>query len=210
MKYGVKHQESYSRGELLLRTMFGGLYIALPHALVLIFLLLWSSLLNFVSFWAILITGQYPESMFNYQLNLQRWALRVNARLQNLSDGYPAFGLSSTDSNIIIEIERPEKSNRGTVLLRAMFGFLYVLIPHAFCLIFLLIGASFVRLIAFWAVLITGKYPKGMHDYMVGLLRWQYRISIYMGYMTDVYPPFSLKGNEADFNGSSSSDLLDN
>jgi hypothetical protein len=210
MKYGVRHQESYSRGELLLRTMFGGLYIALPHALVLIFLLLWSSLLNFVSFWAILITGKYPESMFNYQLNLQRWALRVNVRLQNLSDGYPAFGLSSTDSNIIIEIERPEKSNRGTVLLRAMFGFLYVLIPHAFCLIFLLIGASFVRLIAFWAVLITGKYPKGMHDYMVGLLRWQFRISIYMGYMTDVYPPFSLKGNEADFNGSSSSDLLDN
>ena len=210
MKYGVRHQESYSRGELLLRTMFGGLYIALPHALVLIFLLLWSSLLNFVSFWAILITGKYPESMFNYQLNLQRWALRVNVRLQNLSDGYPAFGLSSTDSNIIIEIERPEKSNRGTVLLRAMFGFLYVLIPHAFCLIFLLIGASFVRLIAFWAVLITGKYPKGMHDYMVGLLRWQYRISIYMGYMTDVYPPFSLKGNEADFNNSSSSDLLDN
>lgn len=210
MKYGVRHQESYSRGELLLRTMFGGLYIALPHALVLIFLLLWSSLLNFVSFWAILITGKYPESMFNYQLNLQRWALRVNVRLQNLSDGYPAFGLSSTDSNIIIEIERPEKSNRGTVLLRAMFGFLYVLIPHAFCLIFLLIGASFVSLIAFWAVLITGKYPKGMHDYMVGLLRWQYRISIYMGYMTDVYPPFSLKGNEADFNGSSSSDLLDN
>ncbi len=210
MKYGVRHQESYSRGELLLRTMFGGLYIALPHALVLIFLLLWSSLLNFVSFWAILITGKYPESMFNYQLNLQRWALRVNVRLQNLSDGYPAFGLSSTDSNIIIEIERPVKSNRGTVLLRAMFGFLYVLIPHAFCLIFLLIGASFVRLIAFWAVLITGKYPKGMHDYMVGLLRWQYRISIYMGYMTDVYPPFSLKGNEADFNNSSSSDLLDN
>ncbi len=210
MKYGVRHQESYSRGELLLRTMFGGLYIALPHALVLIFLLLWSSLLNFVSFWAILITGKYPESMFNYQLNLQRWALRVNVRLQNLSDGYPAFGLSSNDSNIIIEIERPVKSNRGTVLLRAMFGFLYVLIPHAFCLIFLLIGASFVRLIAFWAVLITGKYPKGMHDYMVGLLRWQYRISIYMGYMTDVYPPFSLKGNEADFNNSSSSDLLDN
>jgi hypothetical protein len=210
MKYGVRHQESYSRGELLLRTMFGGLYIALPHAIVLIFLLLWSSLLNFVSFWAILITGKYPESMFNYQLNLQRWALRVNVRLQNLSDGYPAFGLSSTDSNIMIEIERPEKSNRGTVLLRAMFGFLYVMIPHAFCLIFLLIGASFVRLIAFWAVLITGKYPKGMHDYMVGLLRWQYRISIYMGYMTDVYPPFSLKGDEADFGSAKSSDLLDN
>jgi len=210
MKYGVRHQESYSRGELLLRTFFGGLYIALPHAFLLLFLMLWSSILNLITFFVVLITGKFPESMFNYQLNLQRWGLRVSARLQNLSDGYPAFGLSATDSNIVIELERPEKSNRGTVLLRAIFGFLYVMLPHVFCLIFLSIGASFVRLIAFWAVLITGKFPKGMHDYMVGVMRWQYRISIYMGYMTDVYPPFSLKGDEADFNGSTSSDLLDN
>ena len=210
MKYGVRHQESYSRGELLLRAMFGVFYIALPHALVLIFLMLWSNLLNMITFWAILITGKYPESFFNYQLNLQRWGLRLNARMQNLSDGYPAFGLQNEDANIVIEMERPEKSNRGTVLLRAMFGVLYVMIPHAFCLIFLLLGASFVRLIAFWAVLITGKYPVGMHNYMVGVLRWQFRVGAYMGYLTDVYPPFSLSGNEADFSGSNSSDLLDN
>ena len=136
MNFGIRYQETYSRGELLLRAFIGFLYIALPHALILIFLLMWSSLLNFVTFWAILITGRFPESMFNYQLNLQRWSLRVNARLQNLSDGYPAFGLSASDANILIEIERPEKSNRGTVLLRVMFGFLYVLIPHVFCLFF--------------------------------------------------------------------------
>ena len=210
MKYGVRHQESYSRGELLLRTFFGGLYIALPHALILIFLLLWSSILNLVTFFAVLITGKFPESMFNYQLNLQRWGLRVSARLQNLSDGYPAFGLSGKDENTMIELERPEKVNRLTVLLRIMFGGLYVVLPHAICLIFITIGAMFVRLISFWVVLITGKFPKGMHDYMVGLMRWQYRISIYMAYMTDVYPPFSMKGNEADFSGSTSSDLLDN
>lgn len=210
MKYGVRHQESYSRGELLLRTLFGGFYIALPHAFLLIFLMLWSSILNMITFWAILITGKFPESMFNYQLNLQRWALRVNARISNLSDGYPAFGLQNEDTNIMIEIERPENSNRGTVLLRAIFGGLYVILPHFLCLIFLSLGAMFVRLIAFWAVLITGKYPKGMHDYMVGVMRWQYRVGAYMGYLTDVYPPFSLSGDEADFSGSNSSDLLDN
>lgn len=210
MKYGVRHQESYSRGELLLRTLFGGFYIALPHAFLLIFLMLWSSILNLITFWAILITGKFPQGMFDYQLNLQRWGLRVSARLQNLSDGYPAFGLSATDNNTMIELERPEKSNRLTVLLRLMFGGLYVMLPHVICLIFISIGAMFVRLIAFWAVLITGKYPLGMHNYMVGVMRWQYRISIYMAYMTDVYPPFSLSGNEADFSGSNSSDLLDN
>jgi hypothetical protein len=71
MKYGVRHQDTYSRGELLLRTFFGGLYIALPHGLILLFLMLWSSILNLITFWAVLITGKFPESMFNYQLNLQ-------------------------------------------------------------------------------------------------------------------------------------------
>jgi hypothetical protein len=211
MNYGIKHQESYSRGELLLRSMFGVFYIALPHFFLLIFLMIGSGLLNFITFWAILITGKFPQGMFNFQLNLHRWQLRVNARLQNLSDGYPAFGLSSEDEKICIEMERPENSNRLTVLLRAMFGMLYVMIPHMICLIFLLIGASFVRMIAFWVVLITGKYPKGMHNYIVGVMRWQFRVNAYMGYMTDTYPPFSMSGDEANFGSAiSNNDLLDN
>jgi len=210
MKFGIRYQETYSRGELLLRSFFGIFYIALPHGFLLLFLTLWGSLLNFITFWAILFTGQFPQSMFDYQLKLQRWGLRVSARLQNLSDGNPAFGLDGNDENTLIEIERPEKSNRGTVLLRVFFGAFYVFLPHLICLLFLSIGAAFVRLIAFWAVLITGKYPQGMHDYMVGLMRWQFRINAYMSYMSDLYPPFSMKGNEAEFNGSTSNDLLDN
>jgi hypothetical protein len=190
--------------------MFGGLYIALPHALVLIFLAIGSMFINIIAFWAILITGKFPEGLFNYQLNLQRWSLRVNARLMNLSDGYPAFGLSAQDPNIVIEIERQESYSRLTVLARQMFGFLYVYIPHMFCLLFLQIGVVFVRLIAFWVVLITGKYPKGMHDYMVGVMRWAFRINLYMSFMTDKYPPFSMKGDEATFETSGNSDLLDN
>jgi hypothetical protein len=147
--------------------------------------------------------------MINYQLKLQRWSLRLNARLMNLSDGYPAFGLSSQDPNIMIELERQESYNRLSVLGRQLFGFIYVYIPHMFCLVFLQIGVMFVRLIAFWVVLITGKFPKGMHNYMVGVMRWSFRIGIYMSFMTDKYPPFSMKGDEADFDQKESSDLLD-
>jgi len=57
MKIGIRHQESYSRGELLLRTFFGAFYIAIPHFLVLIFLFIGSAIINFITFWAILITG---------------------------------------------------------------------------------------------------------------------------------------------------------
>lgn len=210
MKFGIRHQETYSRGELLLRSMFGAFYIALPHALVLIFLMLASMLINSIVFWVLIITAKYPEGLFNFQVNLQRWGLRLNARMQNLSDGYPAFGLGAEDANIVLEIERQETYSRGSVFARALFGFVYVMLPHALCLVFLQLGASFVRMIAFWAVLITGKYPKGLHDYMVGVLRWGFRVSAFMGYLTDTYPPFSMSGNEASFDGNSSNELLDN
>lgn len=209
MKIGIKHQASFSRGELLLRTMFGGFYIALPHGFLLIFMAIASSFVGLINFWSILITGKMIRSMFDFQLNLMRWSLRVNARLMNLSDGYPHFGMSHNDENVVLDIEYPESSNRVSVLLRAMFGGLYVLLPHMFCLIFMQIGVMFVRLIAFWVVLITGKYPEGMHSFMVGVMRWGIRVNAFMSYLTDTYPPFSRSGNEAEFSGQSSSELLD-
>lgn len=193
MKFGIKHQESYSRGELLLRTFFGMLYILLPHAFLLLFVLIGSLFLNFLTFWIILFSGKFPPTFFNYQLNLQRWNLRVMARFSNLSDGYPSFGLSASDENTWIELDCPESSSRGKLLLRFFLGIFYVYIPHIFCLYFLSIAASFVRFIAWWIVLFTGKYPAGMHGFSVGVMRWAFRVSAYMGYLTDTYPPFSLE-----------------
>lgn len=192
MKVTIKHQESYSRGELLLRTFFGFLYMLLPHAFILMFIGIAAMFINFIAFWAILITGNYPRGMWNFMVGMFRWNLRLGARLDNLSDGYPAFGISATDDATSLEIEYPEKSSRGLLLLRTFFGFIYILIPHAFCLLFLMIGAIFVKLIAFWIVLITGSYPKGMHDYMVGVTRWGMRVNAYYYNLTDTYPPFSL------------------
>ena len=93
MKLTIQHQESYSRGELLLRTFFGWIYIIIPHAFILLFVSLWGAILQFVAFWVILFTGRYPQSMFEFQVGLMKWNLRVSARLYNISDGYPAFGL---------------------------------------------------------------------------------------------------------------------
>ncbi len=209
MKIGIRHQESYSRGSLIIRTLFGGLYIALPHGFLLIFMSIASSIVGIINFWSILITGKMIRSMFDFQLNLMRWSLRVNARLMNLSDGYPAFGMTHNDADVVLDIDYPEKSNRISVLLRAMFGILYVLIPHAFLLFFLQIGVMVVRIIAFWAVLFTGKYPEGMHAYMVGVIRWNIRVNAFMSYLTDTYPPFSRSGDEASFTNANAPELLD-
>jgi hypothetical protein len=192
MKIDIIRQDRYSRGELLLRTFFGAIYIAIPHFFVLFFLLIGSAILSFITFWAILFTGRFPRGMWDYQVNLLRWMLRLSARLNNLSDGYPAFGLSAADPAVVLEAEYPERSSRGLLLLRVFLGMIYVYIPHGICLLFLSLAAAIVRFIAFWVVLFTGNYPAGMHEFMVGVMRWSMRVSAYMSYITDTYPPFSL------------------
>ena len=191
MKLSITHQERYSRGELLLRTFFGWLYISLPHYFVLMFVGLWGAILQFVAFWVILFTGRYPQSMFEFQVGLIRWSVRVVARLYNVSDGYPAFGIKSSDDLTNVEIPYPEKVSRGLTLLRLFFGIFYVLIPHYFILYFRAIWVGILIFLAWWVVLFTAEYPKGWHDWVVGQLRWQMRVSIYMMFMTDTYPPFT-------------------
>lgn len=191
MKLDITYQEKYSRGELLLRTFFGWIYIALPHMFLLMFMGIWGAILQFVAFWVILFTGRYPESMFEYQTGLMKWSVRLTARLYNVSDGYPAFGINSTDDLTSLEIPYPEKVSRGLTLVRMLFGIFYVYIPHMFILYFRAIWVGIQMFIAWWVVLFTAEYPKSMHEWVVGQIRWQMRVSLYMMYMTDTYPPFT-------------------
>ncbi len=193
MKLTVTHQETYSRGELLLRSFFGVFYIVLPHLFILLFIQIWSSILQFIAFWVILFTGRYPQSFFEFQVGMLRWNLRLNARMYNLVDGYPAFGINGTDDETSLEIEYPEQISRGETLLKAFFGFIYVLLPHGLILLFRSIWALILNFMGFWAVLFTGEYPVTWHRFQVENLRWSTRVSVYMMFMSDVYPPFTGK-----------------
>lgn len=191
MKLKVKYQERYSRLELLLRTFFGWLYILLPHGFLLIFVSLWAQILQIIAFWAILFTGKYPKSLFDFQIGLMRWTLRLNARILNVSDGYPSFGIHGTDEYTSLEVEYPERVSRSLMLVRFFIGWLYVYVPHIFILFFRSIFVNILVLLAWFIVLFTGKYPKEFHQWVVGQLRWTTRVGLYMNYMTDVYPAFT-------------------
>ena len=91
MKLTIAHQDKYSRGQLILRTLFGAIYIGVPHLFLIAIVGIWSAILSFITFWAVLFTGKFPESMFNFQIGFQNWVLRVEAVLGNLVDGYPTF-----------------------------------------------------------------------------------------------------------------------
>ena len=194
MKLIIKHQEKYSRGDLILRTLFGWLYIALPHMFLLAFVGIWGSILTFISFWAILFTGRYPQSFFEFQVGLMAWSVRVQARLMNLSDGYPAFGISASDDEYT-SFTMPYNDNlsRGLAIVKLLFGYFYCILPHAFILFFRTIATQILVFLAFWVVLFTGEYPESWHRFNVGTIRWNLRVNLYMGFMTDTYPPFSGK-----------------
>ena len=90
-----------------------------------------------------------------------------------------------------LSVDYPESLSRGTLLLRLFFGWLYAAIPHGICLMFYGLATFVVVIIAWFAVLFTGKYPKGMFDFVVGLYRWQMRVNAYLLFLTDTYPPFN-------------------
>lgn len=97
------------------------------------------------------------------------------------------------NSPVKLTIEYPASLSRGKLILKTLFGGIYVMIPHGFCLFFYAIAAMFVNFIAWWAILFTGKYPRGMFEFGLGLHRWMMRVNAYMMNMTDVYPPFTGK-----------------
>ena len=190
MTVSVQRQDSYSRVQLLLRTLLGPVYIVLPHVFLLIFVGIAASVLGFLTFWAILFIGSYPRGIFDFQLGVLRWSNRLSATLYQLVDGYPSFFFDDTEK-VKTDCPYPESVGRGSMLVRAMFGAIYVGIPHGFLLFFRQIGSDVLVFLAFWVVLFTGKYPERWHAFNTGTLRWNARVSAYLLWMTDEYPTFS-------------------
>ena len=104
-----------------------------------------------------------------------------------------------------MKVDHPQKLSRLVLLLKVFFGWLYVGIPHGIALWLYGIGVYVVTFVAFWVIrydrngdgrwviLFTGKYPKGIFDFVVGFIRWQMRVNAYTMLLTDDYPPFNGK-----------------
>jgi hypothetical protein len=92
-----------------------------------------------------------------------------------------------------VTVDYPEKLSRWMVVVKALFGWLYAGIPHGIVLYFYGIAVAVVTFIAFWVILFTGKYPKGMFDFVVVYLRWNNRLTTYLVLMRDEYPPFTIE-----------------
>lgn len=90
-----------------------------------------------------------------------------------------------------ITIEYPEKLSRGLAILKLLLGWAYVGIPHGIILWLYGIAVGVVIFVSFFIILFTGKYPRGLFDFVQGYMRWQNRITVYLSFLRDEYPPFT-------------------
>ncbi len=91
-----------------------------------------------------------------------------------------------------VEAERQDRYHRFLPLVKWLLA-----IPHYFVLFFLLIGVFFAKIVAFFAVLFTGRYPEGIFSFVTGVLRWTWNVTAYVYLLTDRYPPFSLEADRS-------------
>ncbi|TMG40508.1 MAG: DUF4389 domain-containing protein [Chloroflexi bacterium] len=135
----------------------------------------------------IVFRQKYPRWWFDWNLNLLRFSNRVTAYLALLDDRYPS---TDEEQAVHLNFAYPDarQLNRWLPLVKWLLA-----IPHYVVLVFLAIGAVIAVIVAWFAILFTGTYPRSLFDFVVGVLRWSNRVSGYAFVLvTDQYPPFSL------------------
>ncbi len=160
--------------------------LAIPHLVALWLLGIVSYVILIVSFLAVLFTGRYPEGMFSFLVGFERWRSRVAAYLFLQTDRYPPFTLEDDPSYPVrLQVDYPPRIARWRPLVHWLLA-----IPADLALIVIAIVAWFASIFAWFAILITGRYPQGLFDAVTISLRWSSRVTLYTWWATEAYPPF--------------------
>ncbi|MFI5896186.1 DUF4389 domain-containing protein [Actinoplanes sp. NPDC051513] len=191
--------------------------LAIPHYVVLLFLWIAFAVMSVVAFFAILFTGRYPRPIFEFNLGVMRWGWRVSYYSYSAlgTDRYPPFTLQEVpDYPAQLHVGYPEHLSRGLVLVK----WWLLALPHLLIVGVLVGGGAWFALgsetdnyswsgggligllvlIAAIVLAVTGRYPRGLYDFILGLNRWVLRVAAYTALMTDAYPPFRLDTGGAD------------
>ena len=180
--FEVEYPERLSRWLIFVKWL-----LAFPHLLILGVFGYLVELTTFISWFAILFTGRYPKALFDLAVVYFRWRSRTTAYIALLRDDYPPFGGGSPEYPVRVEIEYPEKLSRLLIFVKWLLA-----IPHFIILALLGIVGFVVYVIAWFAILFTGRFPRSLFDFLVGISRWSLRVNAYVWLMRDDYPPFSL------------------
>jgi Domain of unknown function (DUF4389) len=165
--------------------------LAVPHYPILIGLYLLYPLVTIAAGIAILFTGRYPRPLFDFNVGVLRWSWRLmNYRFpMNSTDRYPPFTLASVpEYPADLEVDYPESlANRAVLLQRWLLGLPQIILCWSL--------EPFLQTLcvvnAVW-LLCVGTINQGMFDLLMGIVRWRYRVAVYVSLMRDEYPPFRM------------------
>ena len=183
--FDVEYPERLSRWKIFVKWL-----LAIPHFIIVYLLSAVNSVLVFIAFFAILFTKKWPRGLFDFSVMIQRWTMNTFAyALLLMRDEYPPFSGDAGEYPVTLDVEYREDLSRWMIFVKWLLA-----IPHFIVLAFLGIVAYVLVFIAFFAILFTGRYPRGLFDFVVGTARWAVRVNAYAVWlMTDRYPPFSMK-----------------
>jgi hypothetical protein len=180
----IEYPESANR-----LTTFFRMIVIIPIMIIFGLVSYTASYLLFALLLMILFRKKYPRWWFDWNLGLTRFSMRVISYSLLLKHEYPA---TDEDQGVHVKLVYPDAERdlgRGMPLVKWLLA-----IPHVIVLFFLWMAVMVVTFIAWFAILFTGRYPQGMFDFVVGVLRWGLRVQAYTSLLTtDEYPPFSLQ-----------------
>jgi hypothetical protein len=133
----------------------------------------------------IVFRRKYPRWWFDWNLELQRFTNRLTVYLSLMDDRYPA---TDDHQSVRLDYTYPDDPNRWLPLIKWLLA-----LPHYIVLFVLDIASFFVVIAAWFTILVTGRYPRGMFGFVEGVIRWNVRVTAYtLTLVTDRYPPFRL------------------
>jgi hypothetical protein len=169
-------------------------FLAIPQLFIAYALSMVRAVLTLVSFFTVLFTRRIPRPLFDAIAMTFRYEWRAVSYALFLREEYPPFDFEpaaaddGVDPHTLVTFTYPEQMSRWQPLVKWLLAF-----PHYLVLAALGIGAIGVTIAGFFAVLVTGEYPQGLRDFLVGVYRYSVRVQAYVGLLTDEYPPFSLQ-----------------
>lgn len=178
--YDVRYPNRLSRLLIFVKWL-----LIIPHAIILYFMMIALGVVTFIAWWAILFTGRYPQGMWMFSMSVLSWSARVSAYYTLMRDEYPPFG--NEPYPVRFEMIYPGRQSRLLIFVRWL-----MVIPHLVVLAVLGFAAGLALFMAWWAILFTGRFPRSLFDFCVGVNRWSNRVMVYLYLLTDRYPPFSL------------------
>jgi Domain of unknown function (DUF4389) len=184
IRLDVDYPERLSRWKIFVKWL-----LAIPHYIVLYLLGIVLNVFVLIAFFSILFTKRWPRGMFDFAVQIERWIMNVYFYVFLMRDEYPPFSGEAGNYPLTFEVDYDDQLSRWQIFLKWLFA-----IPHLIILTVLSVAAFVVHLIAFFAILFTAQYPRGLFDFSVGVVRWYQRVYGYAFLLfTDRYPPFSLR-----------------